>query len=152
MSGRNDLPSFRTLKKEFHLSKKELSGIVQVCENGERYKLNFVIELGSIVQKNVQTIIKYASIRNTKRDLIIPNANDAAKRILNIFLILNSDGVRIMKSANKSIWPVWFAIANLPPLRRSAFENIVLASLWMNSNKSNWDEVFQVFFSVLLLV
>ena len=152
VSGRNDLPSFRTLKKEFHLSKKELSGIVQVCENGERYKLNFVAELGSIVQKNVQTIIKYASIRNKKRDLIIPNAIDAAKRILNIFLILNSDGVRIMKSANNSIWPVWFAIANLPPLRRSAFENIVLASLWMGSNKPNWDEVFQVFSSVLHLV
>ena len=67
--GRNDLPSFITLKKELHLSKKELSGIVRVCENGERYKLSFVAELGSIVQKNVQTIIKYASIRNKKRDL-----------------------------------------------------------------------------------
>ena len=143
-SGRNDLPSFRTLKKEYHLSQKDLANFISECGDGERYQLHFVEELHSVVQKNISSIVSYDFTRDTRSDFKIPACLDEISKILKIFLILNSDGVRIMKSANKSIWPVWLAVANLPPIKRLSFENIVLASLWPGNNKPNWDEIFKV--------
>ena len=55
---------------------------------------------------------------------------------------MNSDGVRFVKSTPKQLWPVWIALANLPPVLRCSFWNIVLASLWYGHGKPNWDQIF----------
>ena len=86
-------------------------------------------ELLSVITKHLKSIKKFDAKRNQESDLNLPQFFVTTSNLLDVFLILNSDGVKIMRSASKSIWPVWLAIANLPPKLRSSFENIVLASL-----------------------
>ena len=81
-----------------------------------------------------------------KNDLNLPAFFDLNAKTLEIFIILNSDGVKIMKASSTSIWSVWLAIANLPRLLRSSFENIVFAALWLGNNKPAWDDIFEVMF------
>ena len=38
--------------------------------------------------------------------------------------------------------PVWLALADLPPIVRSKFENIVLCSLWYGKGHLPWDSIF----------
>ena len=64
---------------------------------------------------------------------------------------MNSDDLRLLRSSGKSLWPVWFAVANLPPKLRSTFKKIVLASLWFRLKKTSWNHVFEVIYSVILL-
>ncbi|CAF1044996.1 unnamed protein product [Brachionus calyciflorus] len=47
-----------------------------------------------------------------------------------ISLILFADGVQYNKSGANSIWVLLSSIAELPPLLRNSFENIVFHSLW----------------------
>ena len=111
---------------------------------GDWCLLNFTEELKDIVQTNVEMILKYETERDRKMDIQIPDCFDSSRQCLNIYLILNSDGVRLIASDSKSIWPVWLGVANLPPVSRSSFKNIVLAALWFGSKKPNWDNIFQV--------
>ena len=137
------VPSFRSMKKKFHMTEKEKANHVKKCGFGFRWQLDFVDELLSVITKHLKSIKKFDAKGNQESDLNLPQFFVTTSNLLNVFLILNSDGVKIMKSASKSIWPVWLAIANLPPKLRSSFENIVLASLWLGDNKPNWDSVFQ---------
>ena len=77
-------------------------------------------------------------------DLKLPQAHNADSKSLKIFLIFNVDGVKIIKSRNNALWPVWIAIANLPPILRAAFNNIILAGLWFGSEKPGWNDFLKV--------
>lgn len=56
-----------------------------------------------------------------------------------IYLQMNTDGGRLQFSS-KSVWPVTFAVLNLPPHRRSKFDNIILGALWMGQGKPDWND------------
>lgn len=136
------IPSYKTVKR--HLR----SSVGQLCEdvirnaNGKWITLRFRDEITDIVSRYLKTIINYESWRLHGQDLILPTAIHSSS--IRIFLILNSDGVRIVESNRKSLWPVWFGIANLPPRLRCAFNNIVLAGLWFGTGKPDWSVCFQV--------
>ena len=147
----HQFPSFKSIKKTYHSSKRHISNSVKSCASGDVFFLNFVQELQDIVQKNIATILKYDSKRERSSDLKIPTAMSSNQRSINIYLLMNSDGVRLLRSSGKSLWPVWFAVANLPPKLRSSFKNIVLASLWFGFKKPSWNHVFEVSFSVISL-
>ena len=55
----------------------------------------------------------------------------------NISLTWNTDGVPVFKSSKYNIWPLYFAINELPPQKRWCSDNVVLAGLWFGSNKPN---------------
>ena len=148
MSFRDDLPSFKTKKKQFHINKLALSAVVKNNGDGEFIKLNFVEELQTLLKDNINLIYSYDSNHEKHSDLQLPSVFNFATKTIDVFLIMNSDGVRLVKSSSKSLWPVWFAIALFPPLKRSLFENIVLAALWFGNNKPSWDEMFHVSFSL----
>ena len=113
-----------------------------MCGLGHRWTLDFTNEIVAIVKKNIDSIFAWGQLKEDSTDLKLPSSVDYDARVPNIFLILNSFGVKIMKSASKSIWPVWLAIANLPPKKRASFENIVLAALWLGENKPQWNDIF----------
>ena len=55
---------------------------------------------------------------------------------------MSSDGVSITKSSTKkSIWPIWLALAQLPPILRMSVKNIVLAGLYVGGGKPVWSEI-----------
>ena len=147
----HQFPSFKSIKKTYHSSKRHISNSVKRCASGDVFFLNFVQELQDIVQKNIAAILKYDSKRERSSDLKIPTAMSSNQRSINIYLLINSDGVRLLRSSGKSLWPVWFAVANLPSKLRSSFKNIVLASLWFGFKKPSWNHVFEVSFSVVSL-
>ena len=64
---------------------------------------------------------------------------------MTISLILNSDGVCFVKSSRLQLWPFWLAIANLPPIKRSTYKNIVLAALWRGTTKPDWEKLVSDF-------
>ena len=58
---------------------------------------------------------------------------------------MNSDGAKFNDTLAESVWPVWLAIADLPPNFRSKYHNIVLSSVNYGRGKPDFDEVFEVF-------
>lgn len=50
-----------------------------------------------------------------------------------ITLTLNTDGVQVFKSKNKSLWPIQFTINELPINKRFQTKNILVTGLWFNS-------------------
>ena len=61
---------------------------------------------------------------------------------LNIRLINNIDGALVCKLPPCSAWPVFIAIADLPPRKRQMFKNITLASLYVGIGQPNFDYVW----------
>ena len=61
--------------------------------------------------------------------------SDFFKSLANISLICNTDGVSIFNSSNVSIWPIWLAINELPPILRFSRQNVLLAGLWYGEQK-----------------
>ena len=59
-----------------------------------------------------------------------------------IRLIVNTDGALVAKSPPSSAWPLFIAVANLPPRKRQAFQNIVLACLYVGHGHPDFDIFF----------
>ena len=55
----------------------------------------------------------------------------------NISLTWNSDGISVFKSSKCSIWPLYFAINELPIHKRWCSDNLLLAGLWFGYQKPN---------------
>ena len=144
VSGREDLPSMKILKKQYHLTNKQCNKMGKPSADGEVFLLNFIDELHQIIQRKIKHINEYYMTKVAGSNLKIPQLFDSSSKTLHISLLLNSDGVKILRSFKKSVWPVWLAVANLPPILRASFENTVLASLSFGNNKPDWDCLFQV--------
>ena len=56
-------------------------------------------------------------------------------------LTLNIDGIQPSRNAQSTIWPVLMVINDLPPHRRFALENIILAGAWSAKSKPSRDDV-----------
>ena len=138
------IPSYKTMKRRYALGKKEEAKYMKKCAEGNLWCLNYMDEIKSIVEENFDSIRKYAVTRSTEDDIRIPYTFENDSATINITLVMNSDGVRIINSGKQSLWPVWLAIANLPPIKRCMFRNIVLARLWFGKGKPCWDELFKV--------
>ena len=139
-------PAFKSMKRKYQPTAQEKMERLKACGSGFRWSLDFMTELQSVIEKNITEIFRYDNERKKESDLNLPAFFDLNAKTLEIFIILNSDGVKIMKASSKSIWPVWLAIGNLPPLLRSSFENIVLAALWLGNNKPAWNDIFELMF------
>lgn len=63
----------------------------------------------------------------------------------NISFLWNTDGVPVFKSSKFSIWPLFFAINELPLHKRWSSNNIILAGLWFGPQKPNMMTYLQPF-------
>ena len=75
----------------------------------------------------------------TQRDIELKALCDGEK--LRIRLILNTDGAKVRNSSSRSAYPVWNAIADLPPILRSSFRNILLCSIWYGNKDTCWNTI-----------
>ena len=139
------IPSFKSLKRRFHLTKDKHEGFLVTCPDGQYWILNFMSEIYEIVNSNKEIIAKYSSTRDEMADLKVKSCFDSEQKIMTISLILNSDGVCFVKSSRLQLWPFWLAIANLPPIKRSTYKNIVLAALLRGTTKPDWEKLVSDF-------
>ena len=63
----------------------------------------------------------------------------------NISFLWNTDGIPVFKSSKFSIWPLYFAINELPLHKRWSSSNIILAGLWFGQKKPNMMTFLQPF-------
>ena len=67
--------------------------------------------------------------KNIAEDIFMPDLQIVDGKIL-IRLIVNTDGALVAKYPPSSAWPLFIAVADLPPRKRQAFQNMVLACLY----------------------
>ena len=139
-----NIPSYKSVKRAHRITTAEEKLQSKPCANGNLWRLVFIEELQNVVQDNIKAIEKYSISKQNEKDLKLPTAFNDAKREINVCLIINSDDVKVVNSNKQSLWPVWLAVANLPPIKRCMFRNIVLARLWLGSGKPAWDVFFEV--------
>ena len=143
------IPSFKTLKKRNVMVARQRVVKSEASKGGKWCVLNFLEEIETLLKLNIHSIVNYSNQRKDGRDLILPDFFDESSRTLHIFLIINTDDVKVIQCRNNSLWPVWIAIANLLPIIRSAFKNIILAGLWFGNEKPHWTTFLKVIFFLL---
>ena len=112
--------------------------------------LHFLDFLREVVQSNWESIIKYSAQRianggryDTSFEQAPPVDEFTSTKIV-LSLVLSTDGVFIVDSSDQEVWPVWFAVCQLPPKIRMSQRNIVLAALHRGNgklNKPNWEKI-----------
>jgi hypothetical protein len=91
-------------------------------------EFEFTNELRLLLEKNWPTIIEYRmTLSSNLVSDICNSAHYTSKQlsINNISLCLFIDGAQFNKSNNGTIWAILGIVANLPPLIRSAFNNLI---------------------------
>ena len=141
---RDILPAPNYIKNETNkLTERYIAG-TETNGTGEVIFLSFADKLQENVEKYITEILAYAN-PDTKTDLKLTALFDG--NALNVKLILNTDGVRVQESSDCSAYPVWVALADLPPKLRSYFDNIHLCSLWYGKGSIDWDSIFKHYLS-----
>lgn len=69
---------------------------------------------------------------NLYKETKVPNVN-------RVTLTLNTDGVQVFKSKNKSLWPIQFIINELPIKKRFLKKNLLVTGLWFHSTHPPMD-------------
>lgn len=93
--------------------------------------------LSAIIDNNWE-LLQYTSsntdhiIRDVWDGLSMKETNfEPSSNKRNISLMISTDGIPLFKSSTISLWPVSFAILNLPPAIRMNSENMVVAGFWV---------------------
>ena len=146
---RNKCPSGWTTKNLLKQLFCENTLTEESCKNGNLITLKFVREFEIVIKRNIKVLMDYANLRTSRNfpdDVnISPFYAPSKPGVLTLHLILNTDGVAVVHSNTDQFWPVFISIADLPPILRSSFVNIVMASLWYGNGKPDWDLVFSRF-------
>ena len=104
--------------------------------------------LKGFAQRNILNIIRYNIRRclNEVSDLPVDFLHTAEERDeFRIDLILSTDGVTFVNSSTSHpMYPVWLAVAQLPPILRNSKKNIALAALFVGKGKPNWKEIVRI--------
>ena len=111
-------------------------------ENSYFAQLNFHIIVLDTVESILNPILEFHQTEGVDLKLRQLLNDDT----LSTRLILNSDSRELIESLAKvSAWPLWAAIADLPPIKRAAFRNMVLCSLFSDRRKLDFQKVFDHF-------
>lgn len=111
--------------------------------------LPIVPQIKEILKTNIEHILPQSSTQNRPPDFISDIFDGELYKNLNqntdshnlITLTINTDGVKIFKSAKKgSFWPLQFVINELDPKVRFRSENIIVCGFWFGS-----DPIMEVF-------
>ena len=121
----------KVLKESLHVLIRDLDK----NEDGDFARLNFHIILLDTVESNLNAILEF--YRTEGVELKLPQLLNGDT--FSIRLILNSDGCQLFESLPKlSAWPLWAAVADLPPMKRAAFRNMTLCSLFFWQRKARF--------------
>ena len=64
-------------------------------------------------------------------------------------MILFTDGVPLWKSSSQSLWPIYLAVANLPPNIRMRKDNLLLSAVWVGEGKPKMEQLLRPTFAML---
>ena len=135
------VPFFGKIKNKHHISKRMVDDRLTSYGSGDYWKLDFMTELVQVIEANIEQIENFSMLRDSDEDIPLKPCFNWESRSLKISINLNSDGVRIIKSSPKQLWPVWIAIVNLPPILRCSYKNIILVALWFGNNNPDWNVI-----------
>ena len=133
----------KDLKRSFQLNTR----IAVETPGGYLCVMSFGYDIAQIVRRNWQTMVTYSNQRHSKFKHLDFSINkippiDLVQPLITINLVLSTDGVCVSDSSTESeLWPVWLAIAHLPPKLRFSRKNICLASLFCGNKKPPWRTV-----------
>lgn len=103
-------------------------------------------QIKKMLEKNLGTILNFLSrsvpsekISDIIDGTIIKNMNSTSNNDneISLSVIMNTDGISLFKSTNKSIWPIYFGLNFLPPDIRFNIANILVISLFIGAYKPN---------------
>ena len=135
------LPSAFKRLQSIELNLKDLTAKLITAAESQTCVLKFAELLKDIVQRNILSIIKYniSRCRDEVSDMPVELLQIAEQ--LDEFcndLILSTDGVTfVSSSANHQMYPIWFSVAQLPPILPMSKKNIALAALFVGKRKPN---------------
>ena len=141
----------RTLLKQLKQEAETLVHSKKIIDEGEIVFLNFRVTLCEIVEQNFSKIVSYAENKISGTDIRLPQLkidND----FVEIRLVINCDGASVSKSPATSAWPLFIAIADLPPILRQSFKNIALAALFVGVGHPNFNDIFDYLKTELAVV
>ena len=110
-------------------------------DSGEIILIKFCPQLNEIVLNSLSEMLSYSRNKNIAEDIFMPDLQIVDGKIL-VRLIVNTDGALVAKSPPSSAWPLFIAVADLPPRKRQAFQNIVLACLFVGHGYPDFDIFF----------
>ena len=140
-----DLPGIKKFKKESRKTFLENTYSQVPCNSGGLIPLRFSLELKEICCRNWEILVERSRslISNTRNDIRLGKFINETETAITLHLIIATDGVKIIHSSGKHLYPLWIIIADLPPVLRFSFDNIALASLWFGDGKPDFEIVFQ---------
>uniref|UniRef100_A0A0K0EA86 DUF4806 domain-containing protein n=1 Tax=Strongyloides stercoralis TaxID=6248 RepID=A0A0K0EA86_STRER len=94
--------------------------------DGKLLKFNFMSNIDFVVKKN----IKY----------LLPQVKTNGE-LMEINLLLHSDGGQLSKSSRIEIWSINRMILNLPKRVRLSFSNTIIFSIWLSNGKPNYGKL-----------
>ena len=138
------LPAPNYIKNETNKLTEQYIAVTETNGTGEVIVLSFADKLQENFEKYITEILDYANL-DTKTDLKLTAVFHG--NALNVKFILNTDRVMVQESSDCSAYPVWVALADLPPKLRFSFDNIHLCSLWYGKGSIDWDSIFEHYLS-----
>ena len=141
---KNNLPSSYAFLKDMKRSFVIDTRLDTEVPGGHLCVLCFGSDLVQIVVRNWNSLISYSDQRKSFSKMndfyleVAPPIEPSDEKIT-LHLVLSTDGVSLSNSSSKGqLWPVWLAIAQLPPTLRFSRKNIALAALYSGSEKPPW--------------
>ena len=138
----SNLPSLYKLQRTGErLSDSSLIRMHVVNESSEF----FILNINDQIQRICRRLNKYCCPQRHENNVlsdITCGSVYQAQHPTNISLIVSVDGIPVNNSGNKSFWPVWASIVELPIRLRSSFANMILCGLWYGQGKPNWENLF----------
>ena len=143
--GPNLLPSAYTCIQKVKARFESLTAKVLRSPHSETCVLKVSELLKDIVQGNIISLLEYNIKRCRGEAPDMPLDLISISEQPNEFcidLILSTDGVSFVSSSgNHQMYPVWLAVAQLPPILRMSKKNIALAALFVGRGKPIWSEL-----------
>ena len=136
----DNLPAPNFIKNKTRKLTDRYVKVTEANGSGEVIFLSFADKIQEKIEKHVNEILAYAN-PDTKTVLKLADLFDG--NTVTFKLILNTDGVRVQESSDCSAYPVWVALADLPPKLRASFDNIFLCSLCYGKGSIHWDPLFE---------
>ena len=72
---------------------------------------------------------------------VLERNEDVLSNESSLTLFMNTDGATPFHSSKKVFWPFWVMIDNLPTVRRTSLQNMMLLALWKGNTKPNFSVI-----------
>lgn len=118
---------------------KEINKINSTTDNNFFVTYPLETQLKEVISQNIHSFLSNEENVNDNSDISDINDGKLYKEtnILQhrkITLTLNTDGIQVFKSKNKSLWPIQFIINELPVHKRFQSKHILVFGLWYDAH------------------